>query len=75
MTIEDIIDLVEIQLGKKNVKLSDRFIQDLNTESLDMVNLAAAAEDRFGVLIPEEVLVTLQTVKDLCDYLIAEYLD
>ena len=69
MKMEELIELVEIQLGKKEVRPSDHFISDLNAESLDKVHLAAAIEDRFGIIIPEDVLVSIQTVKDLFDYL------
>ena len=65
MKIEDLIDLIELQLGKRHVKSSDHFINDLNAESLDMVNLAAAIEDRFGIVIPEAGLVQTQTVEEL----------
>ena len=71
MKLEALLELVGLQLGKKNVQATDHFFNDLNAESLDMVNLAAAVEDRFGIVIPEEVLTSLQTVQDLFDYLIA----
>jgi acyl carrier protein len=71
MKLESLLELVGLQLGKKNVKATDHFFNDLNAESLDMVNLAAAVEDRFGIVIAEEVLTSLQTVQDLFDYLTA----
>jgi acyl carrier protein len=65
MTLEDLIDLTEIQFGKRAVSPQDHFINDLQAESLDMVNLVAAIEDRSGLVVPEEDLVRVQTVADL----------
>ena len=67
MKMEELIELVEIQLGKKKVKASDHFINDLNAESLDRVHLAAAIQDRFGIVVPEEILVEVGTVQELYD--------
>lgn len=40
------------------------FVDDLDIDSLSMVEVAVAAEERFGVRIPDEDLVTLKTVGD-----------
>ena len=69
MTLEQFLELVELQLGKKKVQAGDHFREDLHAESLDLVLLVAALEDRFQVSIPEAVLVKVQTVEDLFQYL------
>jgi acyl carrier protein len=60
-----VIEIVTIQLGRRQVARTDRLIEDLGAESADLVNLAAAIDDRFGVFIGEEVLADLKTVADL----------
>jgi acyl carrier protein len=40
------------------------FIDDLDVDSLSMVEVAVAAEERFGVRIPDEALAKLKTVGD-----------
>ncbi len=40
------------------------FTDDLDVDSLSMVEVAVAAEERFGVRIPDEDLTRLKTVGD-----------
>ena len=44
------------------------FIDDLDIDSLSMVEIAIAAQDRFGVEIPDDHLADLTTVQDVIDY-------
>ena len=44
------------------------FIDDLDIDSLSMVEIAVAAQDRFGVEIPDDHLADLRTVQDVIDY-------
>ena len=60
-----VIEIVSVQLGRREVTAADRLIEDLGAESADLVNLAAAIDDRFGIFIGEEALVELRTVADL----------
>jgi acyl carrier protein len=41
------------------------FIDDLDIDSLSMVEIAVAAQDKFGVEIPDEELKNLKTVQDV----------
>ena len=65
MTSAEVIAIVETTLGRRGVRLEDRLIQDLGAESMDLVSLAAALEDRFGIVIPQEELPRLDRVADL----------
>ena len=44
------------------------FVDDLDIDSLSMVEIAVAAQDRFGVEIPDDELKHLKTVKDVVVY-------
>jgi acyl carrier protein len=44
------------------------FVDDLDIDSLSMVEIAVAAQDRFGVEIPDDQLKELKTVQDVIDY-------
>jgi acyl carrier protein len=44
------------------------FVDDLDVDSLSMVEIAVAAQDQFGVEIPDDELKNLATVKDVIDY-------
>jgi acyl carrier protein len=45
------------------------FTDDLDVDSLSMVEIALAAEERFGVKIPDDQLAQLKTVSDAVDYI------
>lgn len=45
------------------------FVDDLDIDSLSMVEIAVQTEDKFGVKIPDEELANLKTVGDAVDYI------
>ena len=45
------------------------FENDLEVDSLTMVEVVVACEERFGVRIPDEALESLRTVGDAVDYI------
>jgi acyl carrier protein len=44
------------------------FVDDLDIDSLSMVEIAVAAQDKFGVEIPDDQLKDLKTVQDVIDF-------
>jgi acyl carrier protein len=64
-SLDDIARLVSLQLGIRAVKGADRLVEDLGAESADLVNLVAAAEERYGVSLDETALARVHTVADL----------
>jgi acyl carrier protein len=52
-----------------DISLDKSFIDDLDVDSLSMVEIATAAEDQFGVRIPDEDLKDLKTVGDAVSYI------
>jgi len=44
------------------------FVNDLDLDSLSMVEIAVAAQDKFGVEIPDGELKNLKTVQDVVNY-------
>ena len=47
------------------------FENDLEVDSLTMVEVVVACEEKFGVRIPDEALENLKTVGDAIDYITA----
>ena len=45
------------------------FLDDLDVDSLSMVEIATAAEDKFGIRIPDDDLKDLKTVGDAVKYI------
>ena len=50
------------------VTSSKSFVDDLDIDSLSMVEIAVAAQDKFGVEIPDDQLKDLTTVQDVVNY-------
>lgn len=65
--IKLISDATKIDAAK--ITLATSFVEDLNLDSLDIVELMMKMEDSFGVEIPEEEAENLKTVQDVVSYL------
>ena len=52
-----------------DVQLDKEFIADLDVDSLSMVEIVVAAEEKFGVRIPDDQVKNLRTVGDAVDYI------
>ena len=47
-----------------DVQLEKSFVEDLDVDSLSMVEVVVAAEEKFGVSIPDDEVKNLKTVGD-----------
>lgn len=52
-----------------NVQLDKAFTDDLDIDSLSMVEVVVAAEEKFGVKIPDDDVKDLRTVGDAVTYI------
>lgn len=68
---EQLADIVNEVAGvpAEDVQLEKSFIDDLDVDSLSMVEIAVAAEERFEVRIPDEEIKNLRTVGDAVAYI------
>ncbi|PYC73876.1 acyl carrier protein [Streptomyces tateyamensis] len=55
----------------EDVALDKSFTDDLDVDSLSMVEVVVAAEERFDVKIPDDEVKNLKTVGDAVDYIVA----
>lgn len=62
-----IVDQLEIEEEKITIDAS--FQNDLNADSLDVVELIMAIEDEFNLEIPDEDAEKISTVKDAARYI------
>jgi acyl carrier protein len=71
MILEKIKGMVSIQFNvdDKNINLETSFRDDLNADSLDLVELIMALEDEFGLEIEDEDLDSIKTVGDAVEYI------
>ncbi|HNM98300.1 MAG TPA: acyl carrier protein [Marmoricola sp.] len=52
-----------------DVQLEKSFVDDLDVDSLSMVEVVVEAEDRFGVSIPDSEVKNLKTVGDAVSFI------
>jgi len=64
-TLELVCEVVAVELGTRTVAASDRLVEDLGVESMDLVGIFAAIEDRWGIAVAEEELGEPRTVADV----------
>lgn len=51
------------------VKNESSFVDDLGGDSLDIIEMVLALEDKYGIVIPEHVAEELDTVQKVIDYI------
>jgi acyl carrier protein len=68
---EKVISIVADQMGvdKGEISRDTSFVQDLNADSLDTVELVMEFEDEFETSIPDEQAEKIQTVGQAIDYI------
>ncbi len=63
------IIIKQLDVDKKPVTLESSFINDLDADSLDIVELVMEFEDAFDINIPDEDAEKIQTVGDAVNYI------
>lgn len=68
---ERVQGVVAEQLGVETEKVTSNaeFVQDLNADSLDLVELIMQLEEEFGVEISDEEAENIKTVGDALEYI------
>mgnify|MGYP001273728208 FL=1 len=61
----------QLKVDETEIKLEKSLIDDLNADSLDIVELVMSMEDEFGFEIPDSDAEKLRTVGDAVDYIAA----
>ncbi len=74
MIFEKVRDIIANQLGIDPEKISPetRLVDDLKTDSLDIVELIMDLEQEFDMEIPDEDLPKIQSVDDIIRYIEAK---
>ncbi|MCB9837904.1 MAG: acyl carrier protein [Phycisphaeraceae bacterium] len=68
-----VIDIVSKQLGVESSEITREtsFVNDLNADSLDTVELVMELEDNFSTTIPDDDAEKIQTVGQAIEFLVA----
>ena len=67
---EILVDVLGV--NEEDIKPESKFVDDLGADSLDLVELIMAFEDKFGIEISDEEAEKMVTVKDVLDYIDAQ---
>ena len=74
MTRDEIFEQVKsilvetLSVDEDKVKMEARFQEDLETDSLDLVELVMTMEEKFSVKISDEEAAGIRTVSDAVDF-------
>jgi len=68
---DDVKEVVveQLNVNEDEVKLESDFVEDLGADSLDVVELVMALEEKFEIEIPDSEAEKIKTVKDVVDYI------
>ena len=71
MILEQVKEIIANQMGVSadEINAGTSLKDDLQADSLDVVELVMAAEEKFGVEIDEEAVISMVTVGDVVSYI------
>ena len=71
--VQKVKDIIAESLGvkKTDVVPAASFIDDLNADSLDIVELVMTIEKEFDIEIPDDEAEKIRTVQDAVDYIVS----
>ena len=69
--LDDIKEVVveQLSVNPDEVKPDAKFVEDLGADSLDVVELVMALEEKFDIEIPDDEAEKIQTVQDVVNYI------
>ena len=59
----------QLNVSPDEVKPEARFVEDLGADSLDVVEMIMALEEKFEIEIPDSDAENIKTVQDVVDYI------
>jgi acyl carrier protein len=58
----------QFDIVEKNMITLDTTIEELDADSMDLIDLAMSLEDEFEIEVPDEALAEIKTVRDIVKY-------
>lgn len=70
-TFERVVGVIadKLDIPSEDIAEESKFVEDLNADSLDQVELIMALEDEYDITIPDEDAQKIISVKDAFDYI------
>ena len=57
-----------LNIPEDRITLSTLILEELHADSLDIVEILAQIEDRYGIYIPDEEIINMRTVGEVVAY-------
>ena len=69
--VAGLAEIIEEVTGIEQAEVTPdkKFVDDLDVDSLSMVEIAVQTEDKYGIEIPDERMKGMGTVRDVVDYI------
>ncbi len=59
----------QLRIKPEEIKNTDRLVEDLGADSLELAEVLMTIEDKHGIYISDEDVAKIKTVQDIADYL------
>ena len=71
MTFDKVKDLIckQLKVPAEKVTPDARLVEDLGADSANVMVLIMEVEDQFGIMVEDDAIMTLKTVKDVVTYI------
>ena len=67
--LDKVASIIREQLYYKGALVEETSFDDLDADSLDLVEVIMAIEDEFSLTVDDDVVLSIKTIKDVVDYL------
>ena len=65
VSMEEIMKMVSLQLGARDIHEASLLVEDLSAESADVANIVAVLEERYLITFKESEIAKIRTPNDL----------
>ncbi|MBQ9145642.1 MAG: acyl carrier protein [Clostridia bacterium] len=67
--LDKVASIIREQLDYKGALVEGTSFDELDADSLDLVEVIMAIEDEFSLTVDDDVVLSIKTIKDVVDYL------
>lgn len=67
--LDKVASIIREQLDYKGALVEETSFDELDADSLDLVEVIMAIEDEFSLTVDDDVVLSIKTIKDVVDYL------
>jgi acyl carrier protein len=59
----------QLEISEDKIEMDTNIIDDLGADSLDVVELIMSLEDEYGIVITDEAVREMYTVREVCEFI------